>query len=99
MSRVRKQYYFQPSAQGLLAWDVDRPIELSRDLPRKHVRLTDLGELDRKWSGDEEGQTWRQPLDHIRLIDAADLSFPIIVAANGEVVDGRPGKGPGIISA
>ena len=89
MRAVRKQYYFRASAQGLLAWDVDRLIELSANFPRKHVRLTDLGELDRKWSGDEEGQTWRGLIDHIRLITEADLSFPIILAANGEVMDGR----------
>ena len=86
---MRKQYYFRPSARGLLAWDVDRLIELSKDFPRRHIRITDLGELDRKWSGDEEGQTWRGLIDHIRLIEAADLSFPIILAADGEVMDGR----------
>ncbi|HEX6162748.1 MAG TPA: hypothetical protein VFZ31_05255 [Vicinamibacterales bacterium] len=86
---MRKQYYFRDSAQGLLAWDVERLIELSKDFPRRHIRITDLGELDRKWSGDEEGQTWRAMIDHIRLIDEADLSFPIILAANGEVMDGR----------
>jgi hypothetical protein len=89
MSRVRKQYYFRRSAQGLLAWDVDRLIELSANFTRKHVRITDLGELDRKWSGNEEGETWRGLIDHIRLIAEADLSFPIILAANGEVMDGR----------
>lgn len=89
MRPVRKQYYFRPSAQGLLAWDVDRLIELSRNFTRKHMRITDLGELDRKWSGDDEGQTWRGLIEHIRLIEAADLSFPIILAANGEVMDGR----------
>jgi hypothetical protein len=89
MRRVRKQYYFRASAQGLLAWDVDRLIDLSRDFPRRHVRITDLGELDRKWSGDNEAPTWRALLDHIRLIHEADLSFPIILAANGEVMDGR----------
>jgi hypothetical protein len=87
--RVRKQYYFRPSAAGLLAWDVDRLIELSRDLPLTHVRIEDLGELDRPWSGDGEHQTWREMIAHIRLIEEADLSFPIIVAANGEVMDGR----------
>ena len=89
MSAVRKQYYFRPSAQGLLAWDVDRLIALSQDFPRKHIRITDLGELDRKWTGDGEAPTWRDLIDHIRLIDQADLSYPIILAANGEVMDGR----------
>lgn len=86
---MRKQYYFRPSAKGLLAWDVDRLVELSRNFTRKHIRITDLGELDRKWSGDDEAQTWRGLIDRVRLIEAADLSFPIILAANGEVMDGR----------
>ena len=89
MRCVRKQYYFRASARGLLAWDVDRLIELSADFPRRHIRITDLGELDRKWSGEDEAPTWRGLIDHIRLINDADLSFPIILAANGEVMDGR----------
>ena len=89
MDGVRKQYYFRASAQGLLAWDVDRLITLSKSFARKRVRIADLGELDRPWSGDDEAQTWRGLIAHIRLIDEADLAFPIILAANGEVMDGR----------
>lgn len=87
--RMRKQYYFRPSADGLQAWDVDRLIALTKDLPRREVAIEELGELDRAWSGDREPQTWRALLEHMRLIEAADLSFPIILAANGEVMDGR----------
>jgi hypothetical protein len=87
--RMRKQYYFRPSPAGLQAWDVDRLVVLSKDLPRREVALQQLGELDRPWSGDGEAQTWREMLAHIRLIHEADLSFPIILAANGEVMDGR----------
>jgi hypothetical protein len=86
---MRKQYYFRPSTRGLQAWDVDRLIALSRHLPLRQVIVEDLGELDRPWSGDRETQTWRELLAHIRMIDEADLSFPIILAANGEVMDGR----------
>lgn len=87
--RVRKQYFFRPSADGLLAWDVDRLVELSKDLPRKEIRVEDLGELDRAWRGDDEPRTWRAMIEHIRLINDADLAYPIILAANGEVMDGR----------
>jgi len=86
---MRKQYYFRPSARGLQAWDVDRLIALSRHRPLRQVIIEDLGELDRPWSSDGETQTWRELLAHIRMIDEADLSFPIILAANGEVMDGR----------
>ena len=89
MDGVRKQYYFRQSPQGLLAWDVDRLITLSKPLPRKWLRIEDLGELDRPWSGEEERETWRGLIEHIRVIEEADLSFPIILAANGEVMDGR----------
>ena len=86
---MRKQYYFRPSTRGLLAWDVDRLVALTKDLPRRDVALEALGELDRPWSGDGEPQTWRELVEHVRLIEKADLSFPIILAANGEVMDGR----------
>jgi hypothetical protein len=77
---VRKQYYFRQSDRGLLAWDVDRLVELSRDFPRVEVPLSDI-EADHDWSNDIAG--------HNRLIDGADLAFPIILAADGRVMDGR----------
>jgi hypothetical protein len=87
--RMRKQYYFRPSPAGLQAWDVDRLVELTKHFPARDVTVEALGELDRPWTGDGEAQTWRELLAHIRLIHEADLSFPIILAANGEVMDGR----------
>jgi hypothetical protein len=85
---MRKQYYFRQSNRGLLAWDVDRLVQLSSDLPRKRVPLTKIRELDEAWSGDEESPTWRAMVEHLKLIDAADLSFPIILSLSGAVMDG-----------
>jgi hypothetical protein len=89
MDGVRKQYYFRQSSQGLLAWDVDRLITLSKAFPRKWLRIADLGELDRPWHGEDGPPTWRQLVEHIQMINEADLSYPIILAANSEVMDGR----------
>jgi len=85
---MRKQYYFRPSPQGLLSWDVDRLVALSAALPRKSVPLDRIRELDEEWFGGDERGTWRGMSEHIRLIEAADLSFPIILAADGRVMDG-----------
>jgi hypothetical protein len=85
---IRKQYFFRESSRGLLAWDVDRLIELSALLPRRRIPLSRIRELDEGWSGDAEPRTWRAMLEHIRLIDEADLSFPIILASSGAVMDG-----------
>lgn len=81
---VRKQYYFRESERGLLAWDVDRLCELSRDLPRKSIPLENIRELDQAC-----GLTWRELAEHVTLIHEADLTFPIILSATGEVMDGR----------
>ena len=86
---MRKQYYFRLSPQGLLAWDVDRLIHLSASLPRRRVPLDRIRELDEVWFGSEERGTWRAMIEHIRLIEAADLAYPIVLAANGDVMDGR----------
>jgi hypothetical protein len=86
---VRKQYYFRPSERGLLSWDVDRLVRLTKDLPSRRVPLEEIRELDEGWAGDDERPTWRAMVEHIRLMDAADLSFPIILSADGAVMDGR----------
>jgi hypothetical protein len=83
---MRKQYNFWPSDEGVDAWDVDRLVQLSRDLPVKQVPLTSIWELDTPY--------WSQPLtvrdvaDHVRLVQAIDLSYPIILAQDGRVMDG-----------
>ena len=86
--KMRKQYYFRPSDRGLLAWDVDRLISLSRHFPRVRVPLTDIREIDEPFCSDNDIPTWRTMVEHIRLIEAADLSFPIILSADGRVMDG-----------
>ncbi|MCC6317248.1 MAG: hypothetical protein IT361_06095 [Gemmatimonadaceae bacterium] len=85
---MRKQYYFWASIRGLLAWDVDRLIELSRHLPRKQIPLTEIRELAESWSGDNERQSWQAMIGHMRLIEQADLSYPIILSSRGAVMDG-----------
>ena len=88
VAMLRKQYFFRQSAQGLLAWDVDRLIELSAQFPRRRVALSQIRELDEPWSGFDDAPTWRSLVAHVRLMDDADLGFPIILAADGRVMDG-----------
>ena len=85
---MRKQYYFRCSERGLLTWDVDRLVMLTKHFPRVHVSLTAIRELDEPFWSDDDSPTWRASLDHVRLIEAADLSFAIILLADGRVMDG-----------
>lgn len=85
---LRKQYFFRKSPGGLLAWDVDRLILLTAHFPQRQVRLSEIRELEEPWFGEVEPPTWRSFLEHLKLIDEADLSYPIILAADGAVMDG-----------
>jgi hypothetical protein len=83
---MRKQYHFQPGSSGLDAWDIDRLIALSSDLPVKQVPIASLWQLDTVyWT---EPFTVRKFAEHVQLVDAVDLSYPIILAADGHVMDG-----------
>jgi hypothetical protein len=87
---MRKQYHLRQSASGLLAWDVDRLIALTAGLPPKAVPLAAIGELDEPFwfGGGREAATCRAVADHARLIAEADLKYPIILGADGRVMDG-----------
>lgn len=86
---MRRQYHFRPSDQGLLAWDVHHLIALARDLPRVSVPLAAIRELDEAfWFDHGALPTCRAVADHARLIEAADLSYPIILCSQGRVMDG-----------
>lgn len=86
---VRAQYYFQPSPGGLLAWDVRRLIVLSKDLPVLRVPLTQIDEIDTcRWHDADEKPTCRNLVEHMRLVQDCDLSYPIILNASGQVMDG-----------
>ncbi len=39
---MRKQCYSRQSGEGLLAWDVDRLVELTSQLPRKRIPLEQI---------------------------------------------------------
>jgi hypothetical protein len=87
---IRAQYFFRPSGQGLLAWDVRRLVELTRDCPVEQIPISAIAELDEAHWYEYEGDrpTCRSVLQHMELIDAADLRYPIILDQAGRVMDG-----------
>jgi hypothetical protein len=87
---VRKQYHFWPGARRYDAWDIDRLIELTRGLPVRPVPLDAIRELDTDyWFGvGPEVPTVRRIVDQMRLVRDVDPSYPIILGADGRVMDG-----------
>ena len=86
---LRKQYHFRPGPDGLKAWDIDRLIVLASELPTIQVPLSEIRELDEPyWYEAGVAPTCRSNADHARLIEEADLSFPVILSCDGRVLDG-----------
>jgi hypothetical protein len=86
---MRKQFHFRPSEAGLRAWDVDNLIRLTQGQPEEVVALASLEEIDENWwftFGDEP--TVRKVVEHLRLMEETDLSYPIIIDPDGRLMDG-----------
>lgn len=87
---MRKQYHFKHIDTGVLIWDVDELVALSAMLPVVEVELSEIRELDENYwyQGEDSIPTCRSVCEHLRLINETDLDHPIILNADGSVMDG-----------
>jgi len=78
------------SKRGLHAWDVDRLIALVQGLDRQWIALDAIRELDQNYwfGGRHDIPSCRAIAGHMEPVQVADLSFPIILSADGGVMDG-----------
>ena len=89
---LRPQYHLRPSPQGLLAWDVRKLIEqaAAQQLQPLLVALSDIAELEQRYWFSEPGDepTPRAIAEHMKLVEAADTAYPILLDAQGRLMDG-----------
>ena len=87
---MRKQYHYWPGGSGSDAWEVDRLIRLSAELPVTEVPLASIAEIDSVYwfDGRAEQPTVRKVVEHARLIGEVDTSYPVILGPDGRVMDG-----------
>ena len=75
--------------EGRAVWYTERLWRLAAGLPVELVALTALPELDADcWFGPERVPSIRAVAEHAARITAADLAYPIILAADGRLMDG-----------
>lgn len=74
----------QMAKVGRHSWSVVRLIALSKDLPVMEVPLDALNVWHKY-----DGLSLRDMVMHMKAVLAADLSCPIILDEDGEVMDGR----------
>lgn len=88
---MRRQYHSHQTDAGNLIWDVHRLVELSRDLPVIEVPIKSIREFDQRFWFNGPGDqppTCREVAMHAKLIEETDLKYPIILSADGRVMDG-----------
>ena len=86
---LHQQYHFRESERGLLAWDVLKLIELSKDFQVFQIPLTEIRELkETYWFSLGAPPVTLDIVQHAKQIYEADLSYPIILCPEGRVMDG-----------
>jgi hypothetical protein len=84
-----KQFHNRTTKEGKLVWDVDRLVRLAKDLPTKTIPLARIREFEEVyWFDDQYRPTCRAVVSHLQRIQEANLSSPIILSADGHVMDG-----------
>lgn len=85
---MRKQYHFRQVGEDIYIWDVHCLVALSAKLNVKETLITDIQELNEAYWFPDTHPTTQQIIEHMQLVNAADLSYPIILCAEGRVMDG-----------
>ncbi|AXY59191.1 hypothetical protein [Acinetobacter sp. WCHAc010052] len=85
---MRKQYHFRQVGEDTHIWDVHHLVELSQEFQVIETPLAGIRELNEAYWFPDTHPTTLQIIEHIQLIEAADLSYPVILCAEGRVMDG-----------
>jgi hypothetical protein len=88
---MRQQYHRRLVGEERHWWDINRLIDEIKHLPVIDVPLSEIKELDTPYWHEEGG--WRKPIArdlalHAMLMYESNLDFPIILHADGELMDG-----------
>ena len=82
---MRKQYHFRQVGDDTYIWDVHRLLELSQNFQVKDALLSEIKELNEAYWFPDTHPTTQQIIEHIQLIQNADLKYPIILSADGRI--------------
>jgi hypothetical protein len=77
-----------PASGGRAFWWTERLWAAAEGLPAVEVPIDDIAELDQDCWFDGTAPTCREVAEHARRIQQADLAHPVILAADGHLMDG-----------
>lgn len=87
---MRKQYHTRSIGSDTYVWDVHKLIRAAKGLPVLKVPVSDIAEIDENWWYQEPGAlpTPRSFAHHMAAVEKTDLTYPIILCAEGRLMDG-----------
>lgn len=85
---MRRQYHSRLVDGRNYIWDVRRLLGLTKGLPVREVPTSGIRELDETFWFNSVKPTCREVAAHAKLIEETDLTHPIILSADGRVMDG-----------
>ncbi len=87
---MRQQYHHRKVGAEMWIWNVHTLVELARDLPIIEVEVAPLLAAHEHHWFDESSPpaTPKDIAQHAKLIEDCDLNYPIILCADGGVMDG-----------
>lgn len=87
---IRKQYHSRQVGSDRHIWDVHRLMRASRDIEMEMVPVADIAEADENWwySDSESVPSPRSIARHLALVNDVDPNHPIILSAEGRLMDG-----------
>lgn len=87
---IRAQYHIRPVGDQMHIWDVRKLAALAEAEPMIQHPLSAIAEIDEPyWFGATgDAATCRAVMGHAAQAGATDLSYPIILCAEGRIMDG-----------
>jgi hypothetical protein len=90
MSQWPEHGFLESDEQNIYYWKASTLWELSSSLPIEHVALESFDWTNENFQCESLSNPplWRDIGDHTKRILAADLQYPIVISAEGNVMDG-----------
>ena len=87
---IRPQYHGRHTPDGFLVWDVRELLKKAADLLVIEVKLSSIAEFNENWwyQAETDVPSCRSIADHFQLMQATDLQYPILLCADGRLMDG-----------
>ena len=85
---MRQQYHIRQVGPDTHVWDVNRLLGENMDLPVIFIALQYIAEVEQAYWFADSHPTTAEIIEHMRLVEAADLAYPILIDAEGKLMDG-----------